>query len=308
MDNTTYSISVIFPNYNGEDLLQSNIPSLIKSLKDYEHEIIVVDDHSADNSVSFLKEHYPQITVIQNKENQGFSSTCNKGIAIATKELICISNTDVTFTDDYFTNAFSSFTSPDIFAVKGNIINYRTDFQDIINIEKTSLLYYKRGFLRFNQRIEPNNSPLDSKINSQFVLLGCCFVCRRKSLQELGGYDEIYSPFYWEDADLAQRALKSGFQLIYNKNCRVYHQLSATISNYRSNRQRRLVSNRNKFLFTWRHITGTKNWSTHLLYTLLNLLTRWVTLDWKYYVAFFRALQRIFNSPDIKTININQSK
>ena len=297
MDTTTHSISAILPNFNGKDLLQSNIPSLINALKNFDHEIIIVDDHSTDDSVSFLKEFYPQIIVIQNKENQGFPSTCNKGITVAKKDLICIVNTDVTFTDDYFTNASSSFTSPEVFAVKGNIINYRTKFEDIINTEKTSLLYYKRGFLRFNQKIEPCSTHLDSKINSQFVLLGCCFVCRRKIIQELGGYDEIYSPFYWEDSDLAHRALESGFRLIYNKDCNVYHQLSATISNYRSKMQQRLVSNRNKFLFTWRHLTGLKNWLVHIIFTLLNLLTRWITLDWKYYVAFYRALHRIFRYP-----------
>jgi len=188
-------------------------------------------------------------------------------------------NTDVTFTDDYFINASTCFTDDDVFAVKGDIINYRSEFDDVINIEKTSLLYYKRGFLRFNQRTEPDKKQFSSSINSQYVLLGCCFVCRRDMLKSLHGYDEIYSPFYWEDADLAIRALENGYRLMYDKDCRVYHQLSSTISNYRSNNHRRLISNRNKFIFTWRHLYETKDWLTHISYTSLNVLTRWITLD-----------------------------
>ena len=291
IDNT--SISVVIPNYNGRDLLENNIPSLLAALNGMEFEIIVVDDCSSDDSVPFLKKTYPDIIIIKNSKNLGFSATCNKGISIASKELICVSNTDVTFTNEYFTNAIKNFTTPDVFAVKGDIINYCKDFHDVMNIEKTSLLYYKRGFLRFNQKVEPNNIQFSPKINSQFVLLGCCFVCRREILQELKGYDEIYSPFYWEDADLAQRALKSGQQLIYDKNCKVYHQTSATISRHRSNRQRRLISNRNKFIFTWRHIYGTTYWISHIFYTSLNLLTRWIILDWKYYVAFVMAIHSI---------------
>ena len=249
-NNQRPSISIVLPNYNGRKLLEKNLPSVFKAVKRYSHEIIIVDDNSSDDSVYFLEQSYPQINIIRSEQNRGFSSTCNKGINASKMDLVCIVNTDVTFTDDYFDNAVKYFTQPDMFAVKGYIINYRVNFSDVLNIEKTSLLYYKRGFLRFNQRTEPNVKDFSAKINSQFVLLGCCFVCRRDILQSLNGFDEIYSPFYWEDADLAIRSLENGYRLIYDKDCRVYHQLSSTISNYRSNNHRRLISNRNKFIFT----------------------------------------------------------
>ena len=288
--NNNTSVCVIIPNYNGRDLLDENIPSLLAALHGIEFQIIVVDDCSSDDSVLFLENNYPDIRIIKNSENLGFSATCNKGIRIANKELICITNTDVTFTDEYFTNAIKHFSSPGVFAVKGDIINYRKDFHDVIIIEKTSLLYYKRGFLRFNQKVKPKINQFKPGINSQFVLLGCCFVCRCETLQKLNGYDEIYSPFYWEDADLAQRALQNGYKLVYDSECKVYHKISSTISAHRSNTRRRLVSNRNKFIFTWRHLHDISDWITHIFYTTLNLLTRWVILDWKYYVAFTTAL------------------
>lgn len=290
------SISVVLPNYNGKHLLEKNLPALIKSIDAFEHEIIIVDDNSTDDSIAFLKATYPNIRIIESKINNGFSITCNKGIKAAAKNYICISNTDVTFTEDYFRNALENFTSPEVFAVKGDIINYRDNFDNILNTERTSLLYYKRGFLRFNQKIEPSGIKFTSQINSQFVLLGCCFVCRSEALKELGGYDEIYSPFYWEDADLAQRALTKGYTLVYDNRCKVYHEVSATISNNVSNVKRRLVSNRNKFIFTWRHLSGTTNWLSHIFHTTLNLLTRWITLDWKYYVAFLTALRSIIRN------------
>ena len=293
----SHSISVILPNYNGRNLLEKNIPSLLKAIAQFEYEIIVIDDCSTDDSVQFLEQNHPNIIIIRSEINQGFSSSCNKGINIASKELICIANTDVTFTENYFTNAMQSFTEADVFAVKGDIINFGDNFDDVENIERTSLLYYKRGFLRFNQKIEPSDEPLSSEINKQFVLLGCCFVCKRESLQALKGYDEIYSPFYWEDADLAHRALQNGYQLKYNPECKVYHQLSATISHHHSKRKRRLLSYRNKFLFTWRHLSGISNWLSHLFYTLSNLMTRWIILDWKYYVAFIQAIFRHFTFP-----------
>ena len=286
------SISVILPNFNGRGLLEKNIPSLFEALGDIDNEIIVIDDCSSDDSVQFLKETYPAIKVIRNEINLGFSATCNKGIKAAKLNLLCVVNTDVTFTPEYFTNMIREFDDTSLFAVKGDIVNYDKSFDDVINIDRTTTLYYKRGFLRFDTRTPFTNRTVMTKKNSQFVALGCCFVCNREMMLQLKGFDEIYSPFYWEDSDLAQRALESGFKLLYLPESKVFHQASSTISNYRSNAQRRLVSNRNKFLFSWQHLDSKTFWMSHVPTTALNLLVRWLIIDWKYYVAFYNALNR----------------
>ncbi|MDA3869424.1 MAG: glycosyltransferase family 2 protein [Gammaproteobacteria bacterium] len=286
-----HPISIILPNYNGASLLEKNLPSLLEAIDGFEHEIIVIDDCSSDNSVSFLEQSYPDITVIQNEVNLGFSATCNKGIRAARLELLCVVNTDVTFTPDYFTKATKEFDDASLFAVKGDIINYNSSFEDVINIDRTILLYYKRGFLRFDTKTPLTKRTLISGDIEQFVGLGCCFVCRREQMLELGGFDEIYSPFYWEDGDLGLRAVQKGFNLLYLPEAKVFHQASSTISNYRSHSQRRLVSNRNKFLFTWRHLDKKRLWLSHAPVTLLNLLSRWLILDWKYYASFFYAIK-----------------
>ena len=288
----TFSISVVLPNYNGRNLLEKNLPSLIASVGQYDHEIIVVDDHSSDDSVQFLEQNYPGIIIIKSQLNQGFSSTCNKGIKIARKNFICIVNTDVTFTPDYFSHMAQEFDDISLFAVKGDIVNYNKSFDDIISTDKTSLLYYKRGFLRFNTKNTVSIRTLISVGEAQYIGLGCCFVCDRNKMLKLGGFDEIYSPFYWEDSDLALRAKELGYKLLYLPESRVYHQASSTISKHRSNIRRKLVSNRNKFLFTWRHLDNGKIWSTHIPFTVLNLLSRWVILDWRYYAAFIWAVTR----------------
>jgi GT2 family glycosyltransferase len=295
MQDATQGISVILPNYNGRGLLERNLPSIFTALHNAAaaHQVIVVDDCSSDDSVKFLQREYPQVVVVRNETNLGFSATCNRGIYAATLPLLCVVNTDVTFSPDYFQQALPHFTDPMLFSVKGAIINYREQFTEVVNTEATSELYFKRGFLRFNQRVEPQPDQLNGEVNGQFTLLGCCFVCRREMMLQLNGFDEVYSPFYWEDADLALRALRSGFRQVYEPRCTVYHQTSATIATHRSNRQRRLVSTRNKFIFTWRHLHGINHWSRHLAFTLLSLLGRWIILDWKYYVAFANAITRI---------------
>ena len=286
------SISVILPNYTGRHLLEQNIPSLLEALDGLEHEIIVIDDCSPDDSVQFLEETYPEIKVIESEINSGFSVTCNKGIHAAELELLCVVNTDVTFTPDYFTKLLPEFDDPDLFAVKGDIINYDKSLEDAINTDRTTRIYYKRGFLRFDTKTPLTSRTMIAGNDTHIVFLGCCFVCNRKMMLQLNGFDEIFSPFYWEDADLAQRALKNGFKLLYLPESRVYHKASSTIGNYRTYTSRRLVSNRNKFLFSWRHLGARKILLSHIPITFLNLLFRWLVLDWKYYAAFFWALAR----------------
>ncbi len=286
------SISAILPNYNGRDLLQKNIPSLIEALNGIDNEIIVIDDCSSDDSVQFLKETYPDIKIIRNENNIGFSSTCNKGIKAAKMELLCVVNTDVTFTSDYFTNMASEFDDKSLFAIKGDIVNYASSYDDVMSIDRTTTLYYKRGFLRFDTSAPLTQRALLSGDDDIFVALGCCFVCNREMMIKLQGFDEIYSPFYWEDSDLARRAMRSGYKLLYLPESLVYHQASSTIGNYRSNAQRRLISNRNKFLFSWQHLDTKTFWLSHIPTTALNLLVRWIIIDWKYYVAFYTALIR----------------
>jgi len=289
------TISVILPNYNGSSLLLSNIPSIVIALQNAQcdYEIIVVDDCSTDNSVDMLKKEFPFIKVIINKTNQGFSYTCNRGIFNAKNLILCIVNTDVTFTPNYFANGLEYFDNENIFAVKGDIINYQNNINEVVSIEKTAKLFIKRGFLRFDKKAEYIPNSFNGEVGGQFVLLGCCFLCNREKALELKGFDEIYSPFYWEDSDLPLKALRKGFELAYEPLCVVYHQTSSTIPNYRSKAQRKLVSNRNKFIFSWKYLQGSGQWIRHIFYTFFNLITRWIILDWKYYVAFFNALQRI---------------
>jgi len=98
-------------------------------------------------------------------------------------------------------------------------------------------------------------------IGQYFVLLGCCFICEREKMIALGGFDEIYSPYYWEDADLALRTLESGYSLKYSPECVVYHLISSTISKTRTKWHWQLVSYRNKILFSWRYLAGLQQWT-----------------------------------------------
>ncbi|NOY84612.1 MAG: glycosyltransferase family 2 protein [Nitrospirae bacterium] len=284
------SISIVLPNYNGKELLEENLPSLYQALKnfDFPYKIIVVDDCSTDDSVPFLRSKYPEVAILQNKVNAGFSETCNKGIQYAQSDLICVSNTDVTFHKDYFIHAKNYFKNPKVFAVKGDIINYAGQKDQVINVDKTARLYYKRGLLRFKTHDNFDQKPYDL----EYVGLGCCFIANTAYLQKLGGFDTIFSPYYWEDSDLALTAIEQGYELIYEPKSIVYHKTSSTMDKTQSSLKRKIISNRNKFLFCWKHLKGRKRWINHVSVIVISLLTRFLVLDWKFYYTLTLAIMR----------------
>lgn len=303
--NKKLGISVVIPNYNGKNLLELNLPSIYAALEqaNVEYEIIVSDDCSSDDSIEFLKSTYPNIKVVSTDTNLGFSGNCNNGIKNAKQVLTCVTNTDVNFDINYFKNALPYFNDENLFAVKGKIINYEGDPNNITTINETCLTYIKRGIIRFKCDISPDNNKISKEIGGQYVGLGCCFVANTNHLKAIGGFYEIFSPYYWEDSDIAITALEQGLSLIYEKDCVIYHNHGSTISNTQSKLKRKIISNRNKLIFSWLHLKGLKNWLTHILFIVLNLLTRWIVLDIKYYISLYLAIKKfILKQPRISLL------
>jgi len=291
-------ISIILPNYNGTSLLEKYLPSLHSSIRNAKvaYEILVVDDCSTDNSVDYLKYNHPKIEIIQNKQNLGFSRTCNIGISKSKYPYVCVCNTDVKFDENYFVCAFEYIKRNRPFALKGDILNY-TDGQ-YSNTDKMCQLVFKSGLYRFKCDIEPDSKKIGYEEGQQFMGLGCCFIAEREKLVELGGFNEIFSPFYWEDSDLCIRALKKGFNVSYVPECKVFHYASSSISKKNKIAFRKFISNRNKFLFTWMHITRPILQIKHAFYLFYNVLLRWVVLDWKFYRSLVSAWSRYTQKKD----------
>ena len=79
------SISIIIPNFNGRNLLEKNLPSVIKACLRHPEdiEIIIVDDGSSDGSAEFIKNNYLQVKLVRLEKNLGFTVTCNARAKVA---------------------------------------------------------------------------------------------------------------------------------------------------------------------------------------------------------------------------------
>src|SRR4030043_2476573 len=113
------NLSVVIPNFNGEKILEKNLPKVIEELKSkekYKTEVIVVDDASTDNSIVIIKK-FPQIKLYINQKNLGFSSNVNKGVEKSSGDLILLLNTDVYPQKDFLNHLINYFKDEKVFAV-----------------------------------------------------------------------------------------------------------------------------------------------------------------------------------------------
>ncbi len=148
------SISVIIPNYNGRHLLQAYLPYTYEAIKKAGtiYEVIIVDDCSTDGSVEFIRAAYPQVNLVVNPENKGFSYACNRGIEIAKCELILLLNSDVKLMPDYFEHQWKFFLRWDTFGVMGRIIDMEGDhIQDAARIPKFNGLQLKTDYFYYTK-------------------------------------------------------------------------------------------------------------------------------------------------------------
>jgi GT2 family glycosyltransferase len=255
-------ISVIIPNYNGRGLLSRYLPDIQKTLGD-SCDLVVVDDGSTDDSLDFLDKQFPDVRVIAREKNGGFSKAVNDGIKSVTGDFILLLNNDVEVMPGLLDRILPLFDDNDVFAVGPSIILPK--FNNLDEGAKTGRWYH--GMFYPDQR-----QGITDVITSLYTT-GCAAVYRRSMLDALGGFDDAYSPFYWEDSDLGYRAWKRGWKSLYQPSAIVYHQHSASISSIRKKITSRIMA-RNSLFFIWRNMEDQQIIKNHRLWLPSVILRR----------------------------------
>jgi GT2 family glycosyltransferase len=253
--NNIKGISVVIPNYNGVALLPEILPPLYEALQNTQlpYEVIVSDDCSTDNSLALLKEQYPQVDVIENEVNQGFSKTINKGIFKAKYELVLLLNSDVKLTPRFFEKQLPYFELPDTFGVMSKIVGWDDDVVQ----DGGKYPSFHGTKIKTSGNYVPLQDDNNIKLYSMYLSGANALVSREKIVQ-LGGFDEIFSPFYVEDFELSLRAWRLGWKCYYEHNAVCRHKTSTTIKNKDSKKFVRKIYNRNKMFLHAIHLPASK--------------------------------------------------
>lgn len=285
MNSSLYSISVVIPNYNGRHLLEQNLPLVYKALHTSgitDFEIIISDDASQDDSVVFIENNYPDIILIKNNRNLGFAGNINKGIQQAQKALVFLLNSDIMLSAEYFKAQLAYFNKPDTFGVMGKILS--ADSQQVpVEAKYPGYTYasIKPGKNYFCQHCEQIYT---------YYLSGANALIDRQKLMLLGGFNESFSPYYYEDVDLGLRAWRLGFKLYFEEKAVCRHLKSVTISQEPSDKVK-VIYKRNKFCLHYLHFDATEL-HVYLIKLFVKSFLRMLIRD-KKYIASYRQFRHL---------------
>jgi GT2 family glycosyltransferase len=237
-------VSVIIPTLNGKRLLETSLPAVMAALQQLNHaEVLVIDNGSTDDTISFLKNEYPAVVRIAFSRNRGFTGAVNAGIRKATQPFVLILNNDCILESNTITRLLSFLdthkeyvaTQPVIYNTKGAIenIGFTVDLKVakayVVRDQESTYLQAKyRHFLP----------------SSRFVygLSATCLLIKRDVFLEIGLLDESFHS-YLEDVEFFIRMAKKGYQYAPDLGIAVTHAHMATSSRMGSYKQQRDLMN-----------------------------------------------------------------
>ncbi len=230
MSRSVSDISVITVNWNGRAHLESLLPSLTCLGA---REIIVVDNGSTDGSKDFLRREYPEIILLENATNQGFSEPNNLAADRASGRFIALINNDMRAHPAWLSAALARFDGR-VACVGSRIMDWsgqRIDFNG------SSLQYLGYAVQRDAGRPVEQASPAPDRI---LFACGGALVMDRDIFRALGGFDSDFFAIF-EDVDLGWRTWLAGHEIAFAPDSIVYHRGHATFSGHPSPKMRYLM-------------------------------------------------------------------
>ena len=301
------NISMVIPNYNGEEIIKKNLPKVLDSVKEYKKgtiEIIIPDDASKDNSlevieafISSIKDKHIIGKTIRNTDRSkgGFSANVNRGADLATGEILILLNSDVIPKKGFLESLLNHFTDENVFGV-GCMDE---------SIENGKTVLRGRGIGKWHKGFLQHSAGKLDKTNTLWVSCGSA-AFRKLLWDRLGGLQNMYNPFYWEDIDLSYRAQKAGYKVIFEKESVVTHEHSkgAILTNYRPDSVR-IIAYCNQFFFVWFNVTDWNLIVSHLFWLPYHLLNAIKGRDKTFILGFWKAVVQF---PQMLTVRANNKK
>ncbi|MCK0159678.1 glycosyltransferase family 2 protein [Allomuricauda sp. F6463D] len=249
-------IAVVILNWNGETLLERFLPSVTKYSKGAE--VFVVDNASTDGSVSFVKQNYPNIGIVQNSLNGGFAKGYNDGLKHIDADVFCLLNSDVEVAPNWLEPIKETFeTLPHVSIIQPKILDLnQKDHFEYAGAAGGYLDMFGYPFCRGRifQTIEKDEGQYDD-VKEVFWATGACMFIKSDVFRSLEGFDEDYFA-HQEEIDLCWRAKNAGYKVYYVGQSKVYHLGGSTLSNM--NPKKTFLNFRNSLYSITKNLPGKK--------------------------------------------------
>ena len=208
--------------YNSHDDIVKCIESILEHTKGIDFTLYVSDNCSVDDTVEEVRLHFPQVIILENKENGGYGYGHNKVIEVIDSDYHFVINPDIVLEENTI----------------GNLVNYMEAHKEanigqvtpkVLNMDGSEQFLPKRnpsikyvvlskfpGFKGYRRKYTRQEEALGNREAATEVELatGCFFGCPTRVLKELSGFDSRYY-MYFEDADLSRRIIKKGYKVMF---------------------------------------------------------------------------------------------
>lgn len=218
-------ISIIIVNWNTKDLLLKCIESVYKTIKAFSFEIIVVDNSSKDGSVETVRERFPDLIIVENRNNMGFAKANNQALNIIKGRYAVLLNTDTVLTEGAV-DVMIDFMEKNrtIGICGGQLMNADGSRQNsIANAPSLMTELLNKSILR---RLLPRRYPgkeqtFEKPIEVESVV-GACMIVRKDAIDDTGVLDESFF-FFLEETDWCMRMKKKGWKVFHHPHAKIFH-------------------------------------------------------------------------------------
>ena len=224
-------IALVILNWNGQELLEKFLPSMLLNSTLQNVTIYVADNASTDNSVEFIQKKYPSIKIVQNKQNGGYAKGYNDALQHIEADVYGLINSDIEVTENWLHPIDSIFKNePNTAIIQPKILDFKKkelfEYAGAGGGFIDELGYpYCRG--RIFSELELDNQQYNDT-SEIFWASGACFFIRSNVFHELGGFDEDYFA-HQEEIDLCWRSQNANHIIKYVGTSTVYHVGGATL-------------------------------------------------------------------------------
>lgn len=218
-------VSVVILNWNGQKMLEEYLPNIIAHCAMPDVELVIIDNGSTDNSVSWLETHYPDIRLVLLPENYGFADGYNKGLVDIDSEYTVLLNSDIQLTDGWLTPMIAFLdTHPEYAACQPKMLSLREPaYFEHAGACGGFIDHYGYPYCRGRvlSTVEKDEGQYDTPIDIDWAS-GAAMCVRTKLYREVGQLDGTFFA-HMEEIDLCWRLRARGYKLRCIPQSVVYH-------------------------------------------------------------------------------------
>jgi GT2 family glycosyltransferase len=285
------AVAIVILNWNGRNFLEKFLPALMAST--YKNkQIMVADNASSDDSVDFLKQHYPQVRIIINASNEGFAKGYNTALKQVAADYYVLLNSDVEVTPGWLEPVISLMESDKkVAACQPKVLAYQNKNQfEYAGAAGGWIDKYGYPFARGRvfDHCENDNGQYDDACDC-FWATGAALFVRAHVYHEMGGLDEYFFA-HQEEIDLCWRMQLSGYRVMAQPASVVYHVGGGTLP--AGNSYKTFLNFRNGLIMLYKNLPWGQRIRKLYIRLFLDAVAAWKGLlggDWGYFIAIVRA-------------------